>query len=255
MRKSTLVTLLVVGALLVPAAVYASHQFTDVPNSHTFHNAIGWLKDHNITVGCNPPANTQYCPDDNVTRGQMAAFMKRLAENNVVDAATLDGRDSAEYLAVTTAQSFDFFDGTGNIALPAAGTPIVETAINAAVSGHLLVSGQASVGNSANLGSFFTVWLELDDGACGITSVTPNNSAPGGTTYASPSFAGDDFSTAVSSVVPVAAGPHTVTLCGANTSGSGASFNATVVAQFLGEGSSTGLAGVSSTGGDGGPNG
>ena len=49
--------------------------------------------------------------------------MKRLAENNVVDAATLDGRDSAEYLAVTTAQSFDFFDGTGNIPFPAAGTP------------------------------------------------------------------------------------------------------------------------------------
>ena len=71
MRKSTLVTLLVVGALLIPAAVYASHQFTDVPNSHTFHAAIDWMKDHNITVGCNPPANTQYCPDDNVTRGQM----------------------------------------------------------------------------------------------------------------------------------------------------------------------------------------
>ena len=197
-RKSTLVTVLVVGAFLIPAAVYASHQFNDVPNSHTFHNAIGWLKDHSITVGCNPPANTQYCPDDNVTRGQMAAFMKRLAENNVVDAATLDGRDSAEYLAVTTAQSFDFFDGTGNIVLPAAGTPIVETEINAAASGHLLISGQASVGSPANLGSFFTVWLELDDGACGIVNVTPNNSAPGATTYASPSAAGDDFSTAVS---------------------------------------------------------
>ena len=59
MRKSTLVTVLVVGALLIPAAVYASHQFTDVPDSHTFHDAIAWMKDNSITVGCNPPANTQ----------------------------------------------------------------------------------------------------------------------------------------------------------------------------------------------------
>ena len=91
MRKTTALAMLVALALIIPAAVYASHQFTDVPDSHTFHNAIDWMKDNNITVGCNPPANTRYCPDDNVSRGQMAAFMKRLAENNVVDAATLDG--------------------------------------------------------------------------------------------------------------------------------------------------------------------
>lgn len=102
MRRSSLVALLVVGAMLVPLAVFASHQFNDVPNSHTFHNAIDWMKVNGITVGCNPPANTNYCPDDNVTRGQMAAFMKRLAENNVVDAATLDGLDSTELVRANT---------------------------------------------------------------------------------------------------------------------------------------------------------
>jgi hypothetical protein len=30
-----------------------------------------------ITLGCNPPANDRYCPDDHVTRGQMAAFLTR----------------------------------------------------------------------------------------------------------------------------------------------------------------------------------
>src|SRR5690606_21829666 len=30
-----------------------------------------------ITRGCNPPANTRFCPDDYVTRGQMAAFLVR----------------------------------------------------------------------------------------------------------------------------------------------------------------------------------
>jgi hypothetical protein len=30
-----------------------------------------------ITRGCNPPVNNKYCPDSNVTRGQMAAFLVR----------------------------------------------------------------------------------------------------------------------------------------------------------------------------------
>jgi hypothetical protein len=30
-----------------------------------------------ITKGCNPPANDRFCPDDTVTRGQMAAFLVR----------------------------------------------------------------------------------------------------------------------------------------------------------------------------------
>jgi S-layer homology domain len=87
-RKSTLLVGLVVGALLIPVAVFASHSFNDVPDDHTFHDAIAWMKDNGVTVGCNPPSNTNYCPEDNVTRAQMAAFMRRLAENQVVDAAT-----------------------------------------------------------------------------------------------------------------------------------------------------------------------
>lgn len=30
-----------------------------------------------ITRGCNPPANTEYCPGDDITRGQMSAFLRR----------------------------------------------------------------------------------------------------------------------------------------------------------------------------------
>jgi hypothetical protein len=94
-----LLTVMATVLISVPTAVWASHQFTDVPDSHIFHTGISWMKDNNITVGCNPPANTQYCPEDNVTRGEMATFMKRLAENNVVDAATLDGLDSTDFVA------------------------------------------------------------------------------------------------------------------------------------------------------------
>ncbi len=42
-----------------------------------FSASIQWLADQDITQGCNPPANTKFCPDDYVTRGQMAAFIVR----------------------------------------------------------------------------------------------------------------------------------------------------------------------------------
>lgn len=51
--------------------------FDDVPDDHLFHTEITWLAEQGITRGCNPPDNTLYCPDDPVTRGQMAAFLNR----------------------------------------------------------------------------------------------------------------------------------------------------------------------------------
>jgi hypothetical protein len=50
--------------------------FTD-DDGHLFENAIDKLGTAGVTVGCNPPANTHFCPNDFVTRGQMAAFLKR----------------------------------------------------------------------------------------------------------------------------------------------------------------------------------
>jgi hypothetical protein len=50
--------------------------FTDI-QGHVFEDDIIWLADRGITKGCNPPANDLFCPDDLVTRGQMAAFLNR----------------------------------------------------------------------------------------------------------------------------------------------------------------------------------
>lgn len=79
--------------IVAPLTAVATHSFTDVPNDNTFHEDIAWLKDADVTRGCNPPTNSLYCPDDNVTREQMAAFMRRLAENQVVDAGAVGGLD------------------------------------------------------------------------------------------------------------------------------------------------------------------
>jgi hypothetical protein len=66
--------------LLVPVAVIAAGPFTDDDGS-VFEADIEWLAANGITFGCNPPANDNYCPNANVTRGQMAAFMHRLADS------------------------------------------------------------------------------------------------------------------------------------------------------------------------------
>jgi len=50
--------------------------FTD-DNGSIFEADIAKLAAANITAGCNPPANDRFCPDDSVTRGQMAAFIHR----------------------------------------------------------------------------------------------------------------------------------------------------------------------------------
>lgn len=49
--------------------------FDDDGNTH--EGAIEAIASEGITRGCNPPQNTNYCPDDFVTRGQMAAFLVR----------------------------------------------------------------------------------------------------------------------------------------------------------------------------------
>jgi 5'-nucleotidase len=92
MRKRLSVVLTV--AMIATSLIYsvapagASDRFDDVPDTHTFHDDIGWLADEGITIGCNPPDNTLFCPDDSVTRGQTAAFFVRALGLTSTDGAT-----------------------------------------------------------------------------------------------------------------------------------------------------------------------
>ncbi len=90
-RLRILLVFVVALAVLAPVAASASHTFTDVPDTNVFHGDISWLADAGVTLGCNPPANDQFCPSDSVTREQMAAFLRRLSENQVVDAGMVQG--------------------------------------------------------------------------------------------------------------------------------------------------------------------
>jgi hypothetical protein len=178
MRRSSLVVSLVVGALLVPVAVLASHQFNDVPDSHIFHTGISWMKDNNITVGCNPPANTNYCPDDNVTRGQMATFMKRLAENQVVDAASAANADALDGLSAAQLGSRAAFNSSTD--LPDEGTTLAAT-IEAPTRGVLVMNGAVDV-TTGSVADTVVCVLAVDgsplDGTYMFVEVAPSPRGP-----------------------------------------------------------------------------
>ena len=55
---------------------YEAPPFVDIAASVHFDDIV-FIADLGITKGCNPPANTEYCPDAEVSRGQMAAFLVR----------------------------------------------------------------------------------------------------------------------------------------------------------------------------------
>lgn len=65
-------------ALIPPGSTSrpADDPFSD-DDASEFEDDIEWLAESDITRGCNPPANTLFCPDVAVTRGQMAAFLTR----------------------------------------------------------------------------------------------------------------------------------------------------------------------------------
>lgn len=64
-------------ALGLPAA--SQDHFTDDEDS-IFEDDINRLAEAGITKGCNPPENTEFCPEELVTREQMAAFLDRAYE-------------------------------------------------------------------------------------------------------------------------------------------------------------------------------
>jgi hypothetical protein len=68
------------AAFLVRALGYTDDGGGDLSvddDGSTFEGDIDRIGAAGVTKGCNPPVNDQYCPDDLVTRGQMAAFLHR----------------------------------------------------------------------------------------------------------------------------------------------------------------------------------
>jgi hypothetical protein len=60
----------------VSAGDVLHNRFIDI-RGHTFENDAKWAADQGVAKGCDPPENILFCPNDTVTRGQMAAFLSR----------------------------------------------------------------------------------------------------------------------------------------------------------------------------------
>lgn len=238
---------LVTALIVAPLTAIAAHTFTDVPDSNTFHDDIAWLEASGVTKGCNPPANTEFCPDDSVTRGQMSAFMRRFAQyigaedgtpaladsaTNADNADQLDGKSPAYYEGSLAVRAHGFFtDPLGALAI---GTyTLAEVDISVPDAGSVLLQGNASwetLGNDSNI----VQWLEWDTGTpCDTFAdgdpltgsfaevwVDGNDSFDSGTT---PSMTAVDVSSS---------GNHTAYLCATVQSGTINSIDRVVAAQW-----------------------
>jgi hypothetical protein len=84
------------AAFLVRALDYADgggNGFVDDDNS-VFEADIARLAAARVTLGCNPPANDRFCPDDPVTRGQMAAFLRRALDGTLAEGPSVEFVDT-----------------------------------------------------------------------------------------------------------------------------------------------------------------
>lgn len=88
-------TAAVLAVLVLGGAVaaQATGRFDDVPAEHTFRADVEWMADAGITRGCD---GDSFCPDDYVTRAQMAAFLRRF------DAYLQNGRRTPTTTLATT---------------------------------------------------------------------------------------------------------------------------------------------------------
>jgi len=199
---------LVIVAIVPVTALAATSLFVDVPDSSTFVNDINWMKVNGVTKGCNPPANTMYCPEANVTRQQMAAFMHRLAVNKVVDAKTavnadkLNGMDSTALKAVAASTSMTATVGGGGPAIVLGSVTGLD--VPAAGGGILATTTMSATANSGpQLG---VLWIEINgSGLCNATIL------PGAAVWETVSTGFGSGTALASRAVP--AGSHRIDVC------------------------------------------
>lgn len=141
-RVALLAALVAVLVALPAGIVLASHQFSDVPSTNPFHGDIDALATSGVTAGC---GGGRFCPTDNVTRQEMAAFMNRLGalapnKTPIVNADRLDGLHASALNRVAFAQA-------SNDALVGTSGKVLSTTITAPGPGYLVISASSDVYN------------------------------------------------------------------------------------------------------------
>jgi hypothetical protein len=255
-RKRVWVIGVVVGVMLIPATVFAvGGAFTDDDTS-IFEADIEWLAESGVTRGCNPPDNTRFCPEEGVTRGQMAAFMRRFAQYlgaedgspaQADNAATLDGRDPDAFTTSIFGASCD----TTCSDLSATNVELLELDIEAPADGYLHLSGTLLAGFTGPVNDYASMWFTLNGDETSFDGCE--------TSFAGIPLGGNSLSNlwawfwvdgnvdyapiSVTGVIPAPEGSHVLRLCGFSNE------NADLVnASLTGIWSASGMATVASLG-------
>lgn len=117
-------------AFIVAAApaliVFASHQFADVSDAHPFHGNISNLANSGITSGC---GGGNFCPQSQVSRGQMAAFLTRGLGRGTGSSGSVSFLEAATtYAASVTIKTGGAPGGTGFVLVTASATAYTDAA-------------------------------------------------------------------------------------------------------------------------------
>lgn len=153
--------------LAASTAVLAADRFAD--NIASVHRAgVGFVADAGITTGCGD--GSAYCPNEPVTRDQMATFMHRLSGH----AAGVDPSVDAETLQGLTPDDLAGLTSEDVKALIQDATPTVFWAVVTA-NGSLARSSDGVV-SSAQLDPVgrYEIYFDRDVSACAYTATTGN---------------------------------------------------------------------------------
>lgn len=195
-RRLRRVSITTVVALVLTTAVstvvIAAHSFTDVPDTNTFHEDIDWLADNRVTIGCNPPENTEFCPEENVTREQMSAFMHRLARtmgavgDQVTDDSDLVPVDATSFTELARVEVVP--QDEVNVTLNAHAHVLVETGADVAF--NVIIASDSCEGDVVGAAG----WTTPDEAATqtNTISVTGSDQVTENTTYVLCAAKGDD---------------------------------------------------------------
>jgi hypothetical protein len=172
---------------LAPAALLAAG-FTDLNAGSPHNDNINAIADAGITKGCNPPANDQYCPNDLVTREQMASFLARTAglggnppvanaktaltagsATSAGNANTVGGFAPSGLLRVARSQKT-----SGYPALNRNGVPVNSVTLSPPGPGFVLVTATVGVYIDPSGGrvNYVEAWIQ-DTGATGAAAQSP----------------------------------------------------------------------------------
>jgi hypothetical protein len=220
-------------AALAPLGLLAgsSQPFADVdPNSVHYTNIIA-IRQAGITNGCNPAANL-YCPNNNVTRQEMASFLARTAgiggNPPVANALTLSGLP-ANAFSRTNSNGFGFTNPGQGIALTKSWQTLTSTTLNIPTNGFVFVIGTTHLywnGTTGSGGANIEV-CDPTSGACSWTQFADLGAGSGNVL---------DASVTGQTSFTVTPGQRTFILRGglaASAAGPTNAYNATITALFV----------------------